>query len=442
MDLISDEELSEINKILVGIREWFKRTQLKFGWARCYAKEKSESPWATAESLLGLCSLGEPLHSLAMRKGFLYYFHNFPTKESWKELVWNPRAIDALPWSIAALSLGKSKMCKRLCSGALSALCERGEKSGRYWPDDSYMVLYTCSMTLKALHLMNGRKDLQTFIVTQLKRWKTPKGGFGTNVRDTIPDACYTAHILEAFLDIGVISPEEIQILTRIIKEKRNEDHGWGSRAMDYPDPTIGVSPDESYTEATAQCVVALLKAGEPLTSEYIVDGIKWLLNPKLRDNNYGFRLTEKTEVRNFATYYAGYAFLHYLILKEFYEKHGIPIDGKGLTGDTRRIFHRLAFENYFNQLKLRNISLKTLFLDTFSNRLFSSRKKTSERRLQILSILDERPMSTLELTKRLGLNPRTDETKVKEDINFFVESHIVFEESPGSYWTILDAEL
>jgi len=447
MDLdLSTKMLTEIKVALPNIREWFKKTQLKFGWSRCYAKESEESPWATAESLLGLYFLGEPLNSLAIRRGFLYYFHNFPEKKYWNELVWNPRTIDALPWSIEALALGRSNMCKKLCEEALSALIERGSKCGRYWPDDSVMVLYTCAMTLKALHLINGKRELQElqeYLVSELRKWKAYDGGYGTQVGDRESDPCYTAHILEAFLDIGATDQKEIEILTNIIKKKRKKDGGWNNGAITFPDETLGVSPEESNVEATSQCVVALLKSGEPLNSEYIVDGIKWLLNPKLRNSDYGFRLTETTEVRNFATYYAAYAFLHYNILAEFYRRYQDILKDIELDNRVRRLLHNLAFDKYFSQLKLRDVNLNILkFSGDFPRRLFSTKEGAAKRRLQILSLLDKHPMTTLELTKAMGLNPRTAETKVKEDIKFLVEAGLVFEESPGSYWTILDVEL
>jgi len=435
-----EAERIQIRELIDGIREWFKKTQLEFGWARCHEKEKEESAWATAESILALYFLGEPLSSLEIRKGFLYYYHNFPNKKAWNELVWNPATIDALPWSLRALALGKSKLTRRICLEALSALIERGNKSRRLWPDDSYYVLYTCSLTLKALGILGERRDLMKRLINSLNDWKAKDGGFGVKIEAEESDPCYTAHILETFLDLHVADEEQTKVLTGIIKSKKNDDGGWSGEAVNFP-AEIGVSTLESNTESTAQCLVALLKAGEPIDSVIITKAVRWLLNPNLRDEKCGFRLTEATEVRNYATYYAGYGLLHFLILKKFYDKHPeILRIAEESTEWMRSIVHITVFENYMKQRDLRTPCFETLrFSKKFLPTILSTKSGAARRRQKILNLLDERPMDTRELTRSLGLDGRAQKTMVKGDVDFLMKVGLIFKEPSGLYWIILD---
>lgn len=443
--------MPKINQALVGeilarISNWFKVTQLKYGWARCYELEKAESPWATAEAILALHFLGEPMNSLTIRKGFLYYYHNFPAKEGWEKLVWNPRTIDALPWSVRALALSKSNLTRRLRREALSALTDRGKKSGRLWPTDSYYVLYTCTMTLKALHALKDKQDLSERLINNLKSWKAKDGGYGTQIKAEKSDPCYTSHILETFLDMHVIDERETNMLAKIIKTERNSDGGWRSEFSDYPEGTedLGIVSGASTVEGTVQCLVALLKAGESPYSDFVEKAVSWLLNPRLRDEKCGYRLTENTEVRNFATYYAAYGLLHFFILKKHYDDNRKNLKVYG-SNRTRRIIHGLVFENYFSKLQLQGISSGLKFFaqgeKNFLLNVLSTSSDAANRRVRILTLLDERPMSTVILTRELGMNPRTEETAVKSDIAYLMRIGLVFEEPCGFYWTILDAE-
>ncbi|MBS3135297.1 terpene cyclase/mutase family protein [Candidatus Woesearchaeota archaeon] len=214
---------------------------------------------------------------------------------------------------------------------------------------------------------------------------------------------------------------EEMNKIRIFLEKNQNKDGGWSSSS---------VKPEVSSTYGTSVNLTTLMLLSKDPFNIKISKGIRFLL--KLQKENGYWPIRANEEIQSyFQIWYVIRVLTIYKFLKDMLNSNKYKLYNKSV--DLRHIVSNLLISRRNNLVKDFSFSYNR---NIIQSKILGTTKKSSERRKEILSILNNKsPLSLIEIFDMLKekkefshLNKKYHLTQIKNDIEYLLSSKLIHE--------------